>query len=58
MTYGEETAQRIWAENPAIVAAALFYGDAAALRALLSLAATTGYTDGMSAAARTVGFPL
>jgi hypothetical protein len=57
MTYGEETARRISADNPLIQNAALG-GNREALDALLSLAATTGYTDGMVYAAETVGFPL
>ena len=57
MTYGEETAQRITAEHDEIYYAALS-GSRECLDRLLSLAATTGYTDGMAAAAHTVGFPL
>ena len=57
MTYGEETARRIAAEN-ALVQNAALGGNREALDRLLSLAAQTGYTDGMAAAANTMGLPL
>jgi hypothetical protein len=57
MTYGEQTAQRLMEEHAVITMAALD-GNLDALKALLSLTASTGYKDGMSVTANTLGFPL
>ena len=57
MTYGELTAQRLMEEHAVITMAALD-GNLDALKALLSLTASTGYKDGMSVTANTLGFPL
>ena len=56
-TYGERMALIQMAQNVEVTVAAL-EGNREALTVLMSLAAQTGYTDGMSAAAHTVGFPL
>ncbi len=57
MTYGQEAAKRLIESQPTAVYVAL-KGNEEALEVLLALAAASGYTDGMAAAAHTVGFPL
>jgi len=57
MTYGDDTAARLMDEHAVITMAALA-GNLEALKALVSLTAATGYRDGMSVSANTLGFPL
>ena len=56
-SYGEQAAQQLMEEHAVITMAALA-GNLDALKALLSLTASTGYKDGMSVAATSLGFPL
>ena len=57
MTYGEETAQQLMEEHAVITMAALA-GNLDALKALMSLTSSTGYKDGMTSVASSLGFPL
>ncbi len=57
MTYGEEAAERTIKDHAEVSMAALT-GNVEALKALVAVAAGSGYVDGYSAASRSAGFPL
>jgi len=57
MTYGEEAAERAIKDHAEVSVAALA-GNLEALKALVAVAAGSGYVDGYSAASKTAGFPL
>lgn len=56
-SYGEQAAQRHIEEN-AVIAMAALAGNLDALKALVAVAAQSGYTDGFGVAATTAGHQL